>query len=88
MNNAESSSLSSQDPQEDVRTHGASNTFTRLAKYAIVKAVSLFLAVMVGLYLTILIVNLGGYVDKVFESDVIDIIDGQVKSGAFRDMTY
>jgi peptide/nickel transport system permease protein len=61
--------------------------FSRVAKYAAVRAVSLLLAVMVGLYLTILVINLGGYIDKIFESDVSDEITGFIQSGALRDVT-
>ena len=43
----------------------ASNTFSRIAKYAIFKIVVLFITVVVGVYLTILVANMGGYVDKI-----------------------
>jgi peptide/nickel transport system permease protein len=43
---------------------------------------------MVGLYLTILVVNLGGYVDEVFESDVTDAVTGFAQSTEARGMTY
>lgn len=68
-----------------IKARLASSSFIRIAKYILVRAISSLLSVMVGLYLTILVINLGGYVDKVFESDVIDTIDGLVKSGAFRE---
>jgi peptide/nickel transport system permease protein len=62
--------------------------FTRMAKYVIAKAVVLFLTVMIGLYLTILVVNLGGYVDQVFQADVAEEIIDMIRSGAFRGMTH
>ena len=43
---------------------------------------------MVGLYLTILVVNLGGYVDEVFESDVTDAVTGFAQSPEARGMIY
>ena len=43
----------------------AGSTLARLAKYAIVKIVVLFVTVIVGVYLTILVANMGGYVDKI-----------------------
>ena len=60
----------------------------RMAKYVLVRAVSLFFTVMVGLYLTILVVNLGGYVDQVFHADIAEEIMGMIQSGAFRGMTH
>jgi peptide/nickel transport system permease protein len=71
-----------------IKARFASSSFMRVAKFVLVRAVSSLLSVMVGLYLTILVVNLGGYVDKIFESDVTSAIDGLLKSGAFRDVTY
>jgi peptide/nickel transport system permease protein len=59
-----------------------------MAKYVLVRTVSLFFTVMVGLYLTILVVNLGGYVDQVFHADIAEEIMGMIQSGAFRGMTH
>jgi peptide/nickel transport system permease protein len=67
-----------------IKARFVTSSFMRIAKYVLVRTVSSLLSVMLGLYLTILAINLGGYVDKVFESDVIDVIDGVVRSGAFR----
>lgn len=60
----------------------------RMAKYVLIRIVSLLLTVMTGIYLTILVVNLGGYVDQVFRADVAEEIDGLIQDGAFRNMTY
>lgn len=43
----------------------SSSTLSRLAKYTIVRTVALFFTVVVGVYLTILIANMGGYVDNI-----------------------
>jgi len=43
-----------------------SRTFTRVAKYTLVKGVMLFFTVAVAIYITILIANLGGYMDEIF----------------------
>lgn len=45
-------------------TRDPSSTFVRVAKYTGVRLVLLFLTVVVGVYLTILIANMGGYVDE------------------------
>jgi len=54
------------------RSRGTS-TFSRVAKYTLVRAVALSLTVLVGVYLTILIANMGGAVD--------DIHRGQIREG-------
>ena len=40
-------------------------TFSRLARYSITRLVMLFITVVIGVYLTILIANMGGYVDEI-----------------------
>jgi peptide/nickel transport system permease protein len=41
------------------------NTISRIARYTVVRLVVLFLTVVVAVYLTILIANMGGYVDQI-----------------------
>jgi peptide/nickel transport system permease protein len=41
------------------------NTLTRVIKYTAVRVIALFATVVVGVYLTILIANMGGYVDEI-----------------------
>jgi len=43
----------------------SSNTFVRVAKYTLVRTVVLFVTVVIGVYLTILIANMGGFVDEI-----------------------
>ncbi len=50
-------------PEEEKKT--GTSTFSRVAKYTAVRTVLLFLTVLVGVYLTILIANMGGYVDEI-----------------------
>lgn len=47
-----------------------SDAWARIAKYAIVKAIALFVTVVVGVYLTILIANMGGYVDEIRKGQI------------------
>jgi peptide/nickel transport system permease protein len=42
----------------------------RLARYTAGKGLALFVTVVVGMYLTILIINLGGHVDEIFRSQI------------------
>ena len=49
-------------PQEKEKT--GSGAFSRIARYTVVRLVMLLLMIVVGVYLTILIANMGGYVDE------------------------
>ncbi|MGC9334145.1 MAG: ABC transporter permease subunit [Anaerolineae bacterium] len=58
----------------------------RVARYSVARAAGLLLSVVVAVYLTILIANLGGYVDKVIAAD-IDLAAGLIaRSDEFRNM--
>ena len=50
-------------PEEEKKT--GSSTFSRVARYTLVRMVMLFLMVLVGVYLTVLVANMGGYVDEI-----------------------
>jgi peptide/nickel transport system permease protein len=49
------------------------SSFMRMARYVIVRLLTLFTTVVIGVYLTILIANMGGFVDE--------IIRGQIRDG-------
>ncbi len=49
---------------------GSSSTLIRVGRYMLVRLVTLFLTVIVGVYLTIMIANMGGYVDKIRRGDI------------------
>jgi len=46
------------------------NALLRLARYTGVKFVSLIFAVTIGMYLTILVANMGGYVDEIMKGQI------------------
>ena len=52
------------EPEEEKKSSGTS-TFNRVAKYTLVRVVMLFFTVVIGVYLTVLIANMGGYVDQI-----------------------
>ena len=54
------------------------NAWLRLARYTVGKFFSLFLAVLIGMYLTILVANMGGYVDEIMRGQIRDSIGMQV----------
>jgi peptide/nickel transport system permease protein len=52
------------------KTKSASSSLTRILKYTLVRLVTLFITVVVGVYLTILIANMGGYVDEIRRGEI------------------
>ncbi len=50
----------------------------RLLRYTGIRLLALFVTVIVGVYLTILIANMGGYVDDIRRSQIREVIDLQV----------
>ncbi len=54
----------------------AERTLSRVAKYAVVRAVTLSLMVAVGIFLVILVVNYGGYIDQIAHARIYDALQG------------
>ncbi len=57
------------------------STFSRLAKFSAVRLVMLFFTVVIGLFLTIMIANMGGYVDEIRKG----MIRERVSMSVFQD---
>lgn len=51
------------------RTYSDS-AFLRVSRYVIVRLITLFATVVVGVYLTIMIANMGGYVDQIMRGEI------------------
>ena len=65
-------------PAPEVMTKAGSNsTFLRVIRYGAVRLFTLFVTVVIGVYLTIMIANLGGYVDTIMRNDIRDRITQQ-----------
>jgi peptide/nickel transport system permease protein len=45
-------------------------TLTRVAKYTLLRSVTMLLTIVIGVYLTILIANMGGYVDEIMRGNI------------------
>lgn len=60
------------------RRRAVPSTLTRVAKYTGYRAVALLLTVVVGVYLTILIANMGGYVDQIRIAQIREAAGGRV----------
>lgn len=64
----------------------APSALGRILRYSLAKGVMLFITLAVGLYLTILVVNLGGFVDKVFAANIEESIGAMIQGGWLRDV--
>lgn len=66
---------------------GFLSTFNRVLKYSGVRLISLFITVVIGIYLTIMIANMGGYVDQMMKAEIQERVTMQIKSNpAFKTM--
>ena len=48
------------------------STFLRVSRYVALRLITLFATVVVGVYLTIMIANMGGYVDRIMRGEIRD----------------
>ncbi len=72
--------------EEKVPSAGSS-TLMRVFKYTSVRLVALFFTVVVGVYLTILIANMGGYVDEIRRGDIRESVSLRIMADpALRDL--
>src|SRR5574341_507364 len=65
-----------QTPAENMGVKKASHTstFVRVSRYVIMRLLTLFVTVVIGIYLTIMIANMGGYVDQIMKGEIRDRI--------------
>jgi peptide/nickel transport system permease protein len=54
---------------------GGTSTFVRVARYSATRLIMLFMTVVIGVYITILIANMGGYVDKIQRGQIRESVD-------------
>jgi len=59
------------------RSHPAWRSLRRFARYTAVRVFTLFCTVAVGIYLAILIANMGGYVDTIVEGTIREAVGSQ-----------
>ena len=70
-----------------VKKKFSNSTFMRLVRYTALRLVTLAITVTVAVYLTILIANMGGYVDTIMRSEARDNITQSIVSNpAYRNM--
>ncbi len=65
----------------------STSTFARISRYALSRLTTLFITVIVGVYLTIMIANMGGYVDTIMRSEIRERITQSVLTNkAYKNM--
>jgi len=63
------------------------STFMRMAKYTAFRLVTMMITVTIGVYLTILIANMGGYVDTIMRNEIRDnTTQSMIANPAFRNL--
>jgi peptide/nickel transport system permease protein len=69
-----------QSPTEGVvvKSSVRNSAFLRISRYILMRLLTLFVTVVIGVYLTIMIANMGGYVDQIMRSEVRDRITQQI----------
>jgi peptide/nickel transport system permease protein len=80
---AESQPFTPDEPIE-IKRKTVSSTLTRVAKYTGLRLVTLFVTIVIGIYLTILIANMGGFVDTIMRGEIRD----RVTLTIFQDPAY
>jgi peptide/nickel transport system permease protein len=65
-------------PVSEEESSSGTSTFSRVARYTIVRLVMLFVTVVIGIYLTILVANMGGYVDNIRRGEIRSQISMQI----------
>ncbi len=69
------------------KQNAAVKTFLRMTRYIGLRLLTLFTTVVIGIYLTILIANMGGYVDNIIRGEIRDTITQSVANNpAYRNM--
>lgn len=69
-----------QQGKEPEQKSSSTSAFSRIIKYTTVRLITLFVTVVIGVYLTILIANMGGYVDQIREGEIRENIQMRVLS--------
>src|SRR5512138_951656 len=55
-----------------LRKTSHTSTFVRVSRYVVTRLLVLFATVVIGIYLTIMIANMGGYVDQIMKGEIRD----------------
>jgi len=64
--------------KQPVTKKAAGSTFNRVARYTLVRFFVLFVTVVIGVYLTVLIANMGGYVDQIRRGEIQESVQNRM----------
>ena len=64
--------------KEASKKSSVGSTLGRVTRYTVVRLVTLFVTVVIGIYLTIMIANMGGYVDKIMRSEIREGVTARI----------
>ena len=67
-----------QQKKQSVLRKASSSTAWRVAQYTLVRLITLFVTIVIGIYLTIMIANMGGKVDEIMRAEMRERITMQV----------
>jgi peptide/nickel transport system permease protein len=74
--------------EAEIKRKAAANTISRILRYTAVRMVILFFTVVVAVYLTILIANMGGYVDTIQRGQIQENLSMQLAlNPAFKSLS-
>ena len=54
------------------------NTLTRVSRYVVVRLLTLFVTVVISIYLTIMIANMGGHVDQIMKNEIRERVTASI----------
>jgi peptide/nickel transport system permease protein len=54
------------------------NTLTRVSRYVVVRLLTLFVTVVISIYLTIMIANMGGHVDQIMKNEIRERVTSSI----------
>jgi len=64
--------------QPVIRKKKSTSTVLRVVQYSLIRLFTLFVTIVIGIYLTIMIANMGGYVDQIMRSEIRERVTIQV----------
>jgi peptide/nickel transport system permease protein len=74
--------------EAQIKRKATANTISRIARYTVVRLFVLFFTVVVAVYLTILIANMGGYVDEIQRGQIQENVSMQLAlNPAFKSLS-
>ena len=63
------------------------STFMRVSRYVAMRLITLFITVVIGIYLTIMIANMGGFVDQIIKGEIRDrVTQAFLNNPAYKQM--